>query len=178
MLILRDVLGWPAKEVAELLGDSVNSVNSALQRARAGLRTHLPAERQDWSDDADDARTREVVRRYAEASVATDVDRLATMLRDDVRCSMPPTPGLTVGRDAVVAEWLDSGFVGMGPLRTVVTAANRQPAIGYYLRHEPDGAFLPLTVDVLRVVGGAIVEVVTFHADQFPRLGLPAEVTA
>ncbi|MEK8104707.1 sigma factor-like helix-turn-helix DNA-binding protein [Micromonospora sp. M12] len=49
VLILRDVLGWPAKDVAELLGDSVNSVNSALQRARAGMREHLPAERQDWT---------------------------------------------------------------------------------------------------------------------------------
>ena len=106
MLILRDVLGWPAKEVAELLGDSVNSVNSALQRARAGMREHLPAERQDWTGGEDDAGTRELVRRFTEASVAVDIDALATMLRDDVRFSMPPTPGLHVGRDAVVDDWI------------------------------------------------------------------------
>ena len=64
VLILRDVLGWPAKDVAELLGDSVNSVNSALQRARAGMREHLPAERQDWTGGEEDAGTRELVRRY------------------------------------------------------------------------------------------------------------------
>ena len=77
VLILRDVLGWPAKDVAELLGDSVNSVNSALQRARAGMREHLPAERQDWTGGEEDAGTRELVRRFTEASVATDVDGLA-----------------------------------------------------------------------------------------------------
>ena len=86
VLILRDVLGWPAKDVAELLGDSVNSVNSALQRARAGMREHLPAERQDWTGGEEDAGTRELVRRYTDASVATDIDVLAAMLRDDVRC--------------------------------------------------------------------------------------------
>ena len=95
VLILRDVLGWPAKDVADLLGDSVNSVNSALQRARAGMREHLPAERQDWTGGEEDAGTREVVRRFTEASVAKDIDGLAIMLRDDVRCSMPPTPGVT-----------------------------------------------------------------------------------
>src|SRR6188472_195163 len=70
VLILRDVLGWPAKDVAELLGDSVNSVNSALQRARAGMREHLPAQRQDWTaDGADDPATQDLVRRYTEASL-------------------------------------------------------------------------------------------------------------
>src|SRR5262245_6705242 len=73
VLILRDVLGWPAKDVAELLGDSVNSVNSALQRARAGMREHLPAERQDWTGGEEDAATRARVRRYTDASVASDV---------------------------------------------------------------------------------------------------------
>src|SRR6476661_10171515 len=110
VLILRDVLGWPARDVAELLGDSVNSVNSALQRARAGMREHLPADRQDWAGGQEDAGTRELVRRYTEASVATDIDRVAALLRDDVRCSMPPTPGLFVGRDAVVSDWVESGF--------------------------------------------------------------------
>src|SRR5688572_24622714 len=104
VLILRDVLGWPAKDVAELLGDSVNSVNSALQRARAGMREHLPAERQDWTGGEDDADTRELVRRFTEASVAVDIDTIATMLRDDVRFAMPPTQGLLIGRDAVLAD--------------------------------------------------------------------------
>lgn len=178
VLILRDVVGWPAKDVGELLGDSVHSVNSALQRARAGMREHLPAERADWSGVEDDAGTRELVRRFTEASVATDIDALAAMLRDDVRCSMPPTPGLVVGRDAVVADWAADGFAELGPLRAVPTSANRQPAVGLYLWRESDSAYLPLTVDVLGVADGAIAEITTFHADRFARLGLPERLPA
>jgi RNA polymerase sigma-70 factor (TIGR02960 family) len=173
VLILRDVLGWPAKDVADLLGDSVNSVNSALQRARAGMRENLPAERQDWTGSEQDAGTRDVVRRYIDAGLAKDVDGLAALLRDDVRCSMPPTPGLYVGRDSVVNDWVESGFQELGQLRVVQTSVNRQPAVAFYLWREGEGAYLPLTIDVLRVTGGAIAEIVTFHNDQFPRLGLP-----
>ncbi|MEU7758884.1 MULTISPECIES: RNA polymerase subunit sigma-70 [Micromonospora] len=178
VLILRDVLGWPARDVAELLGDSVNSVNSALQRARAGMREHLPAQRQDWTGDETDTRTRELVRRFTDAAVAKDVGALAAMLRDDVRCSMPPTPGLQIGRDAVVSDWIADGFESLGSLRAVPTAVNRQPAVAFYLWQDSDGAYLPLTVDALRVTGGAITEIVTFHADQFPRLGLPERLPA
>ena len=186
VLVLRDVLGWPAKEVAELLGDEVNSVNSALQRARAGMREHLPTERSDWSvagggvagGEAEDAAMRELVRRYTEASVATDVEVLATLVRDDVRSSMPPTPGVQVGREAVVAYWVESGFEGMTGLRAVPTSANRQPAVAYYHWREAEGAFLPLTLDVLRVAGGVIAEITTFHADQFPRFELPENLPA
>ncbi|TYB45324.1 RNA polymerase subunit sigma-70 [Actinomadura chibensis] len=178
VLILRDVLGWPAKDVAELLGDSVNSVNSALQRARAGMREHLPAERQDWTGSDEDAETRELVRRYTEASVATDIDALAAMLRDDVRFSMPPTPGLHVGRDTIVNGWVESGFDELKGLRGLPTAVNRQPAVAFYLWREREGAYLPLTIDVLRVTGGTITEIITFHDDRFPRLGLPERLPA
>ncbi|MEU8665116.1 RNA polymerase subunit sigma-70, partial [Actinoplanes philippinensis] len=167
VLILRDVLGWPAKDVAELLGDSVNSVNSALQRARAGMREHLPAERQDWSGGEEDPGTRELVRRFTEASVATDIPALTAMLRDDVRSSMPPTPGLHVGRDAVLGNWIEDGFAEMTGLRAVPTAVNRQPAIAFYHWRADQGAYLPLTLDVLRISGGAITEVTIFHADRF-----------
>jgi len=178
VLILRDVLGWPAKDVAELLGSGVNSVNSALQRARAGMRDHLPAQRQDWTGGEPDAGTRDLVRRFTDAGVAKDVAGLAALLRDDVRCSMPPTPGLYVGRDAVVSDWIQGGYEGLGRLRAVPTAVNRQPAVAFYLWHHQDGAYLPLTIDVLRITGGAITEILLFHADQFPRLGLPHRLPA
>lgn len=172
VLILRDVVGWPARDVADLLGDSVNSVNSALQRARAGLREHLPAERGEWTDRAEDTRTQELVRRFTEASVAADIDGLAELLRWDIRCSMPPTPGVTIGREAVIQDWRDSCFTSLA-LRTVSTAVNRQPAVAFYLWHEAGSAYLPLTLDVLRPVDGTIAEITTFHADQFTRLGVP-----
>lgn len=177
-LILRDVLGWPARDVAELLGDSVNSVNSALQRARAGMRQHLPTERQDWTGGEEDAGTRELVRRFTDATVATDIPALTAMLREDVRCSMPPVPGLHTGREAVVRDWVDDGFAELEGLRAVPTAANRQPAVAFYLWHEREGAYLPLTLDVVRIASGAITEVTIFHADRFPSLGLPERLPA
>ena len=118
------------------------------------------------------------VRRYTDASVATDISGLATLLRDDVRCSMPPTPGLYVGRDAVLGDWVKDGFESLGRLRAVPTAVNRQPAVAFYLWRNREGAYLPLTIDVLRVTGGAITEIVTFHDDQFPRLELPERLPA
>ncbi len=92
--------------------------------------------------------------------------------------AMPPTPGLYVGRDAVVSDWVGDGFESLGDLRTVDTRMNRQPAIACYLWQEGEGAYLPLTIDVLRISGGTITEMVTFHADQFARLGLPERLPA
>jgi RNA polymerase sigma-70 factor (ECF subfamily) len=91
---------------------------------------------------------------------------------------MPPTPGLFVGRDAVLNNWVSDGFSGMTGLRAVPTTANRQPAVAFYHWQQPEGAYLPLTLDVLRLTGGAITEIVTFHADQFPRFGLPERLPA
>jgi RNA polymerase sigma-70 factor (TIGR02960 family) len=178
VLILRDVLGWPAKEVADLLGDSVNSVNSALQRARAGMREHLPAERQDWTGAEEDAGTRELVRRFTDASVATDIPVLASMLRDDVHSAMPPTPGVRAGRDAVVDDWVADGFEGMTGLRGMPTFVNRQPAVAFYHWRPQEGAYLPLTLDVLRIAGGRITEITIFDADRFAGLGLPERLAA
>lgn len=178
VLVLRDVLGWPAKDVADLLGDSVNSVNSALQRARAGMREHLPAERQEWTGGDADEENRELVRRFTEASVAADLDAIAAMMREDVRYSMPPWEGLVVGRDAVVADWTANGFPGMSGLRAIPTAVNRQPAIASYLWREQEAAYVALTLDVLRVSGGLVTEVTIFDADRFASLGLPERLPA
>ncbi|GAA1429389.1 hypothetical protein GCM10009601_44590 [Streptomyces thermospinosisporus] len=118
------------------------------------------------------------MRRFTDASVATDVPAIAAMLRDDVRCSMPPTPGVVVGRDAVVRDWRESGFEGMKGLRGIPTSVNRQPAVAFYLFDQQEDAYLPLTIDVLRVAGGEIAEILIFSDDRFPSLGLPERLPA
>ena len=75
-------------------------------------------------------------------------------------------------------DWLEDGFEDLGHLRGVPTSVNRQPAVAFYLWQEREEAYLPLTLDVLRVTDGAIAEIVTFHDDQFPRLGLPESLPA
>jgi RNA polymerase sigma-70 factor (ECF subfamily) len=105
--------------------------------------------------------------------VAADIDTVASMLRDDVRYAMPPWAGLLVGRDEVVADWTSHGFPEMTGLRAVPTSVNRQPAVAAYQWDAGERAYLPLTVDVLRVSGGQVSEVFIFGADRFPSLGLP-----
>lgn len=78
----------------------------------------------------------------------------------------------------MVSNWIAEGFERMAGLRGVPTSVNRQPAIAFYLWQEQEGAYLPLTIDVLRITGGAITEITTFHEDQFPRLGVPERLTA
>jgi RNA polymerase sigma-70 factor, ECF subfamily len=173
-LILRDVLGWPAKDTAALLELSVPAVNSALQRARAALREHLPERRDDWgAEGTEDERA--LVRRYVEASERGDAVALAAMLREDARFSMPPEPGVWVGRDAIFAVWDEGGFgtEEFGDIRCLVTAANRQPAVANYVRQPGDDAHRALALDVLRLEGGEITDIVTFPPALYPAFGLP-----
>ena len=103
VLILRDVLGWSAKDTASLLEASVASVNSALQRARATLRDRLPERRTEWAPASGPSdEERELLRRYVEAHERADVDALAELLREDARLTMPPHPTWYEGREAIL----------------------------------------------------------------------------
>ena len=174
VLILRDVVGLPASETAELLETTVAAVNSALQRARAVLAEHLPRERGEWAGGAGAAaEEKALLERYVAATEALDVDGLKATLAEEVRFAMPPEPGQLTGRDTVVDSWV-SGGLGTGEfsaLRCVVTYVNRQPAVANYIVR--DGAWRPFALDVLRIAGGGIAEIVAFPIEDPARFGLP-----
>ena len=110
-IILRDVLGWSAKETAELLETSVASANGALQRARATLRKHLPSRKAEWPSGVDaSAAERELLRKFVEATEQADTKWFASVIKEDAVFRMPPEPGETVGRDAMMRLWLEGGF--------------------------------------------------------------------
>lgn len=181
VLVLRDVLDLSARETAGILETTVASVNSALQRARAGVREHLPERRAEWRPDQDgSAAQRELLARYVEATERVDLDLLRPCLHADLRFSMPPHPGTWDGRDAVVQAWIDGGFgtAAFASMRCLITAFNRQPAVAAYVRAPGTDEHRPLALDVLRIEDGLVREIVTFDGALFGRLGLPATVPA
>jgi RNA polymerase sigma-70 factor, ECF subfamily len=175
-LILRDVLGWSAKETAALLEISVVAANSALQRARATLRERLGERRTEWGRSTElNEEERELLRRYVEAHERADVEQLGELLRADARLTMPPHPIWYAGRDAIMIAAQQGFDPEFGHLHAVATGANRQPAVAYYLRSPGASDYLPLALDVLRVEGGGIAEITSFvFPELFPAFGLPA----
>jgi RNA polymerase sigma-70 factor, ECF subfamily len=179
VLILRDVLGWPAKDAAALLDTSVASVNSSLQRARATLKRHLPERRSEWGPDADPTRDEQaLVQRYVEATERADVHALAELLHEDARFTMPPEPGEWVGRDTVIGSWIEGGFgsEGFDDFRCLATRANGQPAVANYLRRPGESGHRLFAVDVLRIDDGEITDIVTFSGEVLSWFGLPSRL--
>ena len=172
VLILRDVVGWSAKDAAALLELTVASVNSALQRARGTLRERL-GERHEWSGTPS-AEERELLRRYVDAHDRADADALAALLREDARLTMPPHAVWFEGREAILVA-ARQGFVPeFGQLRAVIAHANRQPAVAHYLQRPGESEFQPLALDVLWVDDGLISEITSFVTPElFPAFGLP-----
>jgi RNA polymerase sigma-70 factor (ECF subfamily) len=180
VLILRDVLGWSAKDTAALLEASVASVNSALQRARATLRERLPERRTEWvRSSGPSEQERELLRRYVDTHDRGDVEALAELLREDARLTMPPHPTWYEGREAILiasAKGFDPEF---GQLRGVVTGANLQPTAAWYLRAPSDAEYRALAFDVLRIEDGLVAEISSFvFPELFPAFGLPMSFRA
>ena len=181
VLILRDVLGWPARQTAEHLGLTEAAVTSALHRARSTLRERLPERRADWAPATEPtAEERAVVRRYMAAVERADLAAVADLLAEDVRATMPPWTLWFAGRPpwspALTASWDPGSPDHVGRFRMVATRANGQPAVAAYVR--APGGRRPATgrsrVGVLRIEGGRITEMVAFHdTGAVPAFGLP-----
>jgi RNA polymerase sigma-70 factor, ECF subfamily len=173
VLILTDVLGWPAKQTAELLDTSVASVTSALQRGRATLRRELPEAALEWSPPALSADERALVARYVDAHERADTAAVVALLREDIRFTMPPQPVRYDGL-AELTDFFTNAFSGRyGTFRVLPTRANRQPAAACYLKAPGESSYGAIGLDVLRFAGGRLVEITTFEPRLFRHFGLP-----
>jgi RNA polymerase sigma-70 factor, ECF subfamily len=172
-LILREVLGFSAAEVAGQLGTSIASVNSALQRARKAIGSAAPTQ-QSVLRDLGDAAVADVVTRWADAWQAGDVDAIVAMLAADARYSMPPLPVWYRGKDEIRA------FLLRGPLRSrwrfLPTTANGQLAFGTYMWDDAAGAYVPGGLDVLTLLDGRVAEITAFLTADLTRFGLPPRI--
>jgi RNA polymerase sigma-70 factor (ECF subfamily) len=175
-LIVRDILGWSAAESAALLDTSVAAANSALQRARATLKRHLPERRLEWragEEPSDEERA--LLGRYMDATDRNDPAAMVRLLHADAFCAMPPLDAWYVGNEAIVAAWIEQGFgtEAVGRLQSVRVAANKQPAVAVYRRRPNETEYRPLALDVLRFDGGVVSEIAVFGPDVFAAFGLP-----
>jgi RNA polymerase sigma-70 factor (ECF subfamily) len=165
VLILREVLGFSAKEAAESLDTTVASVNSALQRARVSVDERVPEQTQQATlrSLGDDA-VRDLVARYVDAWEKCDVEAFAAMLAEDATFAMPPLASWYQGREGI-AQWAAGWpLSGAWRWRTVFVHANGQPALGFYAWDEDAQAYLPFALNVLTLRGSLVSDVTAFVA--------------
>jgi RNA polymerase sigma-70 factor (ECF subfamily) len=178
VLILREVLGYSAAEVADLLDTTVASVNSAMQRARAAVDARLPdPSQQQTLRTLGDEQVSALVDRYVTAWERNDVETVVAMLAEDAAISMPPLASWFGPRD-VFAEFLAAfPLSGRWHWKVARASANGQPALAFYAWDEPAGAYLPFALNVLSFRGDKVKDVTAFvvrtievdRADQFHR---------
>jgi RNA polymerase sigma-70 factor (TIGR02960 family) len=173
VLVLRDVLGFHANEVADMLDSTMESVNSALKRARASLRSRQqpPTAEREPAPAPDSPSEQALVAKFVRAYESGDLGGLVALLTDDIFVSMPPIPLEYQGRD-VVARLFASIFGSGRRLDLVPTRANGQPAFGAYLRastgiRHGSGLF------VLTLTGDRICAFTRFESSVLPSFGLP-----
>ncbi|WP_300018179.1 sigma-70 family RNA polymerase sigma factor [Pseudonocardia sp.] len=162
-LLLFEVLGFSAAEIAAVMDTSTASVNSALQRARKIVVERVPARSQQQTlRQVDDARIAGIVAQYSAALERGDADALVALLTQDVTWSMPPLPHWYRGLDAVTDFAVAVPLGACGAWRRVPVGANGQPALASYLFDDDAGAFLAFAIDVLTVRDDRIAEITTF----------------
>jgi RNA polymerase sigma-70 factor (TIGR02960 family) len=173
-LVLRDVLGFRAAEVAEVLDAGQASVKGALQRARATLGGRLPAPDRDRAPLPNSAGEREVVERFADAVENGDVDGVVSLLTDDALLTMPPQPLEYQGHEAIAAFLRHRAELRGAALRVVPTRANTQPAFGCYLPDPHAPIARPYGIIVVTLAGDAIAAITWFSDTAvFGHFGLP-----
>jgi RNA polymerase sigma-70 factor, ECF subfamily len=177
VLILREVLGFSAREVSDALETSVASVNSTLQRARRSLERRLPQQSQQQTLRLlGDERVKELVEAYVDAWMRMDIDALRTLLAEDAVFSMPPWASWWRGREELIAL-AQTGGATCSSARWVFTTANGQPAIACYFLDVESGRYLAAALDVLTLEGSSIKEITGFVTSGiFPSFGLPTEL--
>lgn len=177
-LLLFEVLGFSAAEIADTMKTSVASVNSALARARRVVADKVPARTQQQTlRDLDDARLREIVTGFATALEQGDADALVSLLTADVTWSMPPMPHWYRGLDAVTDFAVAVPLTACGSWRHIPTTANGQPAVAGYRWDATAGTHTPWSITVLTIGGDRITELTSFlGAENFPLFGLPPNV--
>jgi RNA polymerase sigma-70 factor, ECF subfamily len=180
-LILRDVLGFSAREVADTLDTSPASVDSALQRAHKSVQQRLPAQSQQATLRAlGDERLSEIVGGFVDAWERSDIDAVVAMLAEDARIAMPPIPTWFSGREAVAAFLAERVLAGDRPRRLLPVRANGAPAFGHYVYREEKGLLVAHGIDVLTFKGQEIGELTAFldlSPEVFERFGLPFELS-
>lgn len=176
VLVLRDVLGYRAAEVAEMLDLTEASVNGQLARARASLQARLPPAT-DRVRLPDDATRRKVLERFVAAMELGDVDAVVALLTDDAWVTMPPQPHEYQGRDVIRAFLSDRWGRWPGRVHVVPTAANLQPAVALYLEARPAAIAHAYGLVVLELADDAIATM-TYFSDTavFPTFGLPRSI--
>ena len=184
VLILRDILAFSAAETADVLGTSVASANSALQRARAKLGTSGPLEDAGIPAGQLDAHERELLAQYMRAFEQYDTELVVKLLRKDATWEMPPFPDWYSGAEAVVTLMREKCPIeNPGDMQMVATSANGQPACAGYMRDD-NGVFRPFQLQVLTLTTGddgtPLVSHVScfFDLELFAAFGLPSELPA
>jgi RNA polymerase sigma-70 factor (ECF subfamily) len=174
VLVLRDVLGFPTTEIADMLDSSQPSVKGALQRARATLQAELPAGDRERAPLPNSPRGRELVGRFADAVERGDIDSIVALLTDDAWLTMPPLPHQYQGHEAIAAFLSDRAILRGAPLRVVPTRANTQPAFGCYLP-VPRAAIAHAYGLLVLTLEGDRISAITWFSDTgvFAHFGLP-----
>src|SRR4051794_38892440 len=163
VLILREVLGFSAKEVAEALETTVASVNSAMQRARAAVDDRVPEQsQQETLRSLGDDEVRELVERYVDVWERQDVQAFASMLAEDATFAMPPLATWYDTREGIATWAAASPMSGDWRWRAVFTRANGQPSLGFYAWDDGEQAYLPFALNVLTLRGREITNVTAF----------------